>query len=187
MVKPEDAANYLVTLYKRTNYQCEHRKLQKLIIYADMLYYLENDGNNLIERGCITASVKGISLDRISRGIYLLIINFNNARQKIKESEVDFKIKITMNAEYKYDETALSQNVQTYFYRTFLQIGAYSGKDLTDISRNTSLWSNARNDVIDDSDVVITNDMYDKFFQENNINSESSLFKHLKKQLCKKR
>ena len=92
-----------------------------------------------------------------------------------------------MNAEYKYDETALSQNVQTYFYRTFLQIGAYSGKDLTDISRNTSLWSNARKDVIDNSDVVITNDMYDEFFKENNINSESSLFKHLKDQLCKKR
>lgn len=193
MIKVEDAANYLITLYKRTDIQCESRKLQKLVIFADILYFLEHKNNsegpyNLIERNCFSATIRGLSVGRLSNGIYLLIINSVNERRRIEYSELRPESLITMNEKYNYNKELTNDPNCEYLRRTFLNIGAFSGDDLTIISRKTSLWKNARAlnsrmPVPSDEDVPLTNEMYEEFLNENHINEADALFEYLKKLL----
>lgn len=182
MLKPEDAANYLVTLYKRTDYQCEHRKLQKLLIFADILYYLESNHKHLINPESFLATKRGLSVEAILKGIYMLTINSYNKRGKIDESELLLpSTKISMNENYNYDPLAVSPQESEYLRTVFFEIGAYSGDDLTIISRCTSLWQNARKNDSNAEGVKITDNEYDLFLEDEKIEDRTIFFDYLKR------
>lgn len=162
MVRPEDAANYLIILYKNTKFQCDRKKLQKLVIYTDLLYYAMYH-EKFIEPDCITATSKGLSIDRLSNGIYDCYFNFDNNSREINNSEIKYSIDESLNSAYEYDKNALNTDQINLLRYMFKKLGAYSGDDLTIMSKETDLWQKAREDLKDNKDPVINEDMYDKF------------------------
>lgn len=167
MIKPENAANYLITLYMRTKFQCEKRKLQKVIIYADLIFYAFTKERLLIP-DVITATPKGLSIDRISHKIYDLFFNFLNDNREIDlEKEIDWQKNISLSS--VYDVKELSDDDKEILQYTFIKLGAYSGANLTIMSRKTSLWQNARSKAEGSESPIITLAMYDDFLENMNI------------------
>lgn len=162
-MNPRDAANYLVTLYKQTKYECNKRKLQKLVIYSDMLYYI-NSGytGRLLEDTEVTATERGLSIDKISNSVYALIFNHINAREEIPAETVDGNKVYNLIAEYNYNFNNLNETERALLLKIFLLFGAYSGEDLTEISRKTNIWKEARKQTAG----YVTQSIYDSYIKE---------------------
>ena len=165
MISPKAAGNYLITLYEKTKYQCESRKLQKVSIYAEIIYFLENQ-KRLFERGTVTATSKGLSISDLSRGPYTLIFNLVNERTEISESFDESSVTQLGIIFGENPEFPLDPQIKEVLTYVFKKVGAYSGGDLTEMSKKTLLWQNARRDKEDSESVIITDEMYKNYLNE---------------------
>lgn len=195
-IRPEDAANYLISLYNRTAYQRDKAKLQKDVIYADLTYYAVKKERMLAE-DVVTATARGLSIDRLSYGIYDYVVNTQNKCGVIDSDEISDESLVLFDPgypTYKYDEGTLTEEQESFLYFIFLNLGAYSGEDLTVMSKETKLWKEARIGKDETQNPSITSDMYDDFLVAMNINNgmsddkkKENIVQYLKKLLTEKR
>lgn len=164
MVRPEDIANYLILSYKRTIFQCDKRKLQKITIYSDLIYYAKNH-QRMLDEDVVTASPSGLSIERLSTGIYDLILNSYNCNKDIEDSDIS-NADVSLNAAYSYNDKALNEEHKKCIDYVFKKLGAYSGDDLTLMSKGTLLWIEARKLATNDRpSPIVTIEMYEKFIE----------------------
>ncbi len=164
MVRPEDIANYLILSYKRTIFQCDKRKLQKITIYSDLIYYAKNH-QRMLDEDVVTASPSGLSIERLSTGIYDLILNSYNCNKDIEDSDIS-NADVSLNAAYSYNDKALNEEHKKCIDYVFKKLGAYSGDDLTLMSKGTLLWIEARKLATNDRpSPIVTIGMYEKFIE----------------------
>lgn len=162
MIRPEDIANEFIIRLTKTQYQCETRKLQKLIIFTDFLYFAKYK-TRLLDEECITASSKGLSIDKISNGIYgVFIFNVINKREPITNNEIKNQ-EVALAPVFQYNPNVFSGDQIQIIDEVFFSLGAYSGDDLTKISKNTFLWVEARKNTFGDYDPPITTALYKEF------------------------
>lgn len=158
-INPKDAANELFILYKRTLYECNLRKLQKLIIFADMFWYVQhNRESRLLADDIITANACGLAINSIMTTPYKIVINYLNATKEITDDEIDNEKEIELVSVYKYDATALSKEVIDLLLLVFKRFGAYHGDILTTMSQRTTLWQEA----YESENQCVTMDLYRK-------------------------
>lgn len=162
-IRPEDAANYLITLYKQTKYRCDHRKLQKLVIMADIISFQEHD-ERLIDPSAVSATINGLSIARLCTDVYKLSFNSVNDDDVITDN-IDDNPDMSLHFVYNYNPKALEDSQREPLFYIFKQFGAYSGDDLTRISTESWLWKYARGKASDKKDeaVPINNEMYSGF------------------------
>ena len=148
MVRPEDIANYLILSYKRTIFQCDKRKLQKITIYSDLIYYAKNH-QRMLDEDVVTASPSGLSIERLSTGIYDLILNSYNCNKDIEDSDIS-NADVSLNAAYSYNDKALNEE----------------HKKCIDYVFKTLLWIEARKLATNDRpSPIVTIEMYEKFIE----------------------
>ncbi len=164
MIRPEDIGNYLILKYKRTVFQCDKRKLQKITIYSDLVYYaIYNE--RMLEEDIVTASPSGLSINRLSTGIYDLILNSYNSDQDIEESDIS-KSDVSLNTAYAYNDNALNCQQKECIDYVFKKLGAYSGDNLTLMSKRTELWEKARELATSEQpNPNVTCEMYNNFIK----------------------
>ncbi len=157
-----DAAKFLIALYKKTEYKCDRRKLQKLIIYADFIHFATK-GSRLLAETTVTASERGLSLDDLVDSIYTLTINLINSRVVIDQEFDIEKLHEGLNPALYYE---LDENEMAYLIYVFRQFGAYSGDDLTAMSKETDIWKLARENKSPKEKCFVTTDIYKKVIEE---------------------
>ncbi len=143
LITVNDAANYFLSLYVKTDYTYDRRKMQKLIIFADLLYYATYD-KRLLRDTDVTATERGLSIDNLSE-LYDLSFNFKNERGLINEACIADDAVLELSPVYGFDAFSVDNAVRLLLRYTFCQFGAYSGDDLTYMSRKSALWQLARN------------------------------------------
>ncbi len=180
-IRPEDAANILIMLYRQTNYRCDYRKLQKLVIYADIIYY-QKTKKRMIESDCVTATQNGLSIEKLCTGTYQMSFNTIDERAEIVET-IDKTLELPLNSLYDYKRDVVNDDQKDILCYVFKKLGAYSGDDLTSISTHTELWKKARNMAESPEQIIkVTNSMYNDFIEfviekmENNNDSFQTFF-----------
>lgn len=140
----DDAASYFLMLYGQTDYMYDKRKMQKLIIFTDLLYYTVN-GKRLLSETDVTATDRGLSIDNLSN-LYTLSFNYKNERKEIDEKIIKYDTSLELNSAYGFRAESIDAQIRELLNYTFCKFGAFSGDDLTYISRESMLWKNARKD-----------------------------------------
>lgn len=162
LVKPKDCGNYLVLKFLDTVYQCERRKLQKLVIIADFIFYLMYE-KHMIPLSDISATTKGLAIAKLSDYPYDNVFNSTNNRGHIIDNSEFFNGKYNLVAQYNYDANALNEHNKECLDKAFKHFGAYSGEDITYITKATSLWKECRNNDTETLILPITENKYCKF------------------------
>lgn len=175
-VNPKDMANELFLLFKRTSYECNLRKLQKLIIFTDMIYYVRSKKTKrLLSDSIITANDCGLAINSIMTPPYSIVINYLNDDKVILDNEIDDSDEINLASVYNYDPNALKEEIKGLLRFTFCEFGALHGDYLTLMTRKTKLWKIARDDGTQEH--YITKELYDKHLQ---FETEIELIDYLK-------
>lgn len=144
LVRSEDCGNYLVLKFLDTVYQCERRKLQKLVIFADFIFYLKHQ-NHMIPLTDMSATTRGLAIAKLAEGPYNNEFNSTNNRGHVIDDSEFLNKTYNLNEQYNYRANALSEYHEECLNISFRYFGAYSGDDITNITKNTSLWIECRN------------------------------------------
>ncbi len=143
LVRSEDCGNYLVLKFLDTVYQCERRKLQKLVIFADFIFYLKYQ-NHMIPLSDMSATTRGLAIAKLSNGPYDNVFNSTNIRDHVIEDSELFGGEYSLLDQYDYNANALNACHKECLDISFKYFGAYSGEDITNITKKTSLWEACR-------------------------------------------
>lgn len=177
-VKSEDCGNYLVLKFLDTVYQCERRKLQKLVIFADFIFYLKYQ-NHMIPLTDMSATIRGLAIAKLSEGPYDNEFNSTNNRAHVIDDSEFFNKEYTLNEQYNYNANALNDHHKDCLDISFKYFGAYSGEDITNITQETSLWNACRNNdyetpILPISEIKYCQFIY-KFLFENDEKSDKAI------------
>lgn len=175
-VNPKDMANEFFLLFKRTAYECNLRKLQKLIVFTDFVYYIRSKKTErLLSETTVTANTCGLAVNSIMTPPYSIVINYLNSFAVISDEEIDDEIEINLASVYNYEPDAINVELKNLIRYVFCEFGAIHADAVTAISRKTGLWQAAR----DDGTQVhyITKDLYDTYLPYDN---DEELIKYLK-------
>ncbi len=135
-----EAAKYLVQLYASTIYECNRQKLQKLILFAHFALLLDNH-KGILGDEFVTASHIGLGIESVSNEFYFFGLNGINERSLINGFQR--KDESYFTPKFQYDSSKLTVHVTQVLMDFFVFCGAYHKDDLSDITRELSIYPDA--------------------------------------------
>lgn len=80
----------------------------------------------MLDEDVVTASPSGLSIERLSTGIYDLILNSYNCNKDIEDSDIS-NADVSLNAAYSYNDKALNEEHKKcidYVFKNLVHIAA---------------------------------------------------------------
>ena len=166
-----DAAKYLIQLYYKTkrndnkHYRCTCTQLEKLLIIANLIYFVNN---KILFKDEMWLTDCGVSIPLLKHYFYTIIIDEENTNKPISSNELN----INLNYPEKYAfQNILSDDVKILLSNVFLRFGGYSAVALGEMFDEFKANISVQNP-IDENHPLISNKPTVAFFFDTNVSKD---------------